>query len=59
MLVFSGIILYMPENLTRDILVGNDTSVRIELGDVNESTLKEFLAQLDQEVEWENLKYDM
>jgi len=28
-------ILYMPENLTRDILVGNDTSVRIELGDVN------------------------
>ena len=39
--------------------IRKDAEKEFELGDVNESTLKEFLAQLDQEVEWENLKYDM
>ena len=30
-----------------------------ELGDINEQTLQNFLRDLDQEVQWENLKYDM
>ncbi|MCR4920385.1 MAG: DUF4954 family protein [Bacteroidaceae bacterium] len=39
--------------------IRKDAEKEFELGDVDEETLKDFLAQLDQEVEWENLKYDM
>ena len=39
--------------------IRKDAEKEYELGDVDEATLKDFLAQLDQEVEWENLKYDM
>ncbi len=39
--------------------IRKDAEKEYELGDIDEATLKEFLAQLDQEVEWENLKYDM
>lgn len=40
--------------------IRKDAIKEFELGDVNESTLQEFLEQLDQEAKWENiLKYDM
>lgn len=39
--------------------IRKDAIKEYELGDVDEKTLNEFLEQLDQEVEWENLKYDM
>lgn len=39
--------------------IRKDALKEYELGDVDEKTLNEFLEQLDQEVEWENLKYDM
>lgn len=39
--------------------IRKDAIREYELGDVDEDTLNEFLALLDQEVDWENLKYDM
>lgn len=39
--------------------IRKDALKEYELGDVDEDTLNEFLALLDQEVDWENLKYDM
>lgn len=39
--------------------IRKDAIREYELGDVDEKTLNEFLALLDQETEWENLKYDM
>ena len=40
--------------------IRKDAIKEFELGDVDEQTLQDFLAQLDQEVEWENImKYDM
>lgn len=39
--------------------IRKDAIREYELGDVDENTLNEFLALLDQETEWENLKYDM
>ena len=37
----------------------NNKHLRLELGDIDRSVLDDFMAQLDQETEWENLKYDM
>ncbi len=39
--------------------IRKDALKEYELGDVTEETLNSFLRDLDQEVEWENLKYDM
>lgn len=39
--------------------IRKDALKEFELGDVEESVLNDFMAQLDQETEWENLKYDM
>ena len=39
--------------------IRKDAQKEYELGDVDEKTLQDFLRDLDQEVEWENLKYDM
>ena len=39
--------------------IRKDALKEYELGDVDEKTFNEFLALLDQETQWENLKYDM
>jgi hypothetical protein len=39
--------------------IRKDALKEFELGDIDESVLNDFMAQLDQETEWENLKYDM
>lgn len=39
--------------------IRKDARKEFELGDVDKSVMDNFMAQLDQETEWENLKYDM
>ena len=39
--------------------IRKDAQKEYELGDIDKSVLDDFMAQLDQETEWENLKYDM
>ena len=39
--------------------IRKDAIKEFELGDIDQSVLDDFMAQLDQETEWENLKYDM
>ncbi|MBQ3957994.1 MAG: DUF4954 domain-containing protein, partial [Bacteroidaceae bacterium] len=39
--------------------IRKDAEKEYELGDIDEQTLQNFLRDLDQEVQWENLKYDM
>ena len=39
--------------------IRKDAQKEFELGDIDKSVLDDFMAQLDQETEWENLKYDM
>ena len=39
--------------------IRKDAQKEFELGDIDQSVLDDFMAQLDQETEWENLKYDM
>ena len=39
--------------------IRKDAIKEFELGDVDESVLQDFLSDLDKEVEFENLKYDM
>ena len=39
--------------------IRKDAKKEFELGDIDQSVLDDFMAQLDQETEWENLKYDM
>ena len=39
--------------------IRKDAVKEFELGDIDQAVLDDFMAQLDQETEWENLKYDM
>lgn len=39
--------------------IRKDAIKEFELGDVDQSVLDDFMAQLDQETKWEDLKYDM
>ena len=39
--------------------IRKDALKEYELGDIDKAVLDDFMAQLDQETEWENLKYDM
>ena len=46
--------------VTEDTLFAcKDAQKEFELGDIDKGVLDDFMAQLDQETEWENLKYDM
>ncbi|MBR4187291.1 MAG: DUF4954 family protein [Bacteroidaceae bacterium] len=39
--------------------IRKDAKKEFELGDIDQSVLDDFMAQLDQETDWENLRYDM
>ncbi len=39
--------------------IRKDAQKEFELGDIDKSVLDDFMAQLDQETDWENLRYDM
>ena len=39
--------------------IRKDAIKEFELGDIDRSVLDDFMAQLDQETDWENLRYDM
>ena len=39
--------------------IRKDAQKEFELGDIDQSVLDDFMAQLDQETDWENLRYDM
>ncbi len=39
--------------------IRKDALKEFELGDIDQSVLDDFMAQLDQETDWENLRYDM
>ena len=39
--------------------IRKDAQKEFELGDIAQSVLDDFMAQLDQETDWENLRYDM
>lgn len=39
--------------------IRKDAIKEFELGDIVQSVLDDFMAQLDQETDWENLRYDM
>ena len=39
--------------------IRKDAQKEFELGDINKAVLDDFMAQLDQETDWENLRYDM
>ena len=39
--------------------IRKDAQKEFELGDIDKAVLDDFMAQLDQETDWENLRYDM